>query len=68
MEEDEEDPKYDIFPWALGKDWKDKYPSFLRQRDRFLRAIDYRAAVSSKCCEEVQIHYFRMKIIGHQYW
>lgn len=54
MEEDDEDLKYEIFPWALGSQWRDKIAPFLHKRECLWARMNYRAIVGAKCCEDVR--------------
>uniref|UniRef100_A0A8C5VYC2 Speedy/RINGO cell cycle regulator family member C n=2 Tax=Microcebus murinus TaxID=30608 RepID=A0A8C5VYC2_MICMU len=53
MEEDLEEAKCEIFPWALGEDWCLQVGKFLQQRDELWARMGFRALVSRQCCEEV---------------
>ena len=61
VEEDEEEIKYEIFPWILGENWRHKYSGFLKMRDLLLRRIDYMALVSRRCCHEVRFFFMNTR-------
>lgn len=65
MEEDLEEAKCVIFPWALGKDWHCQVADFLRQRDKLWARMGFRAAVSCQCCEEVRPRW-RSGVLGKE--
>ncbi|XP_072562073.1 speedy protein A-like isoform X1 [Paramormyrops kingsleyae] len=53
MEEEEMGTRFEIFPWALGETWRSQFPTFLKKKDQLWARMEYRTAVSSRCCEEV---------------
>lgn len=55
IEEDDEDLKYEIFPWALGTNWRNKISAFLQRKERLWARMNYRAIVGAKCCDDVSL-------------
>ena len=65
IEEDDEELKMEIYPWALGSElWKSKVKEFLYKRNVFLQRMKFRAVVSRTTCDEVRfIFHFGFKRI-----
>ena len=55
MEEDDEELKQKIFPWAPGTNWHKIFSSFISRRDNIWKRMNYRSAVSKLTCQEVSI-------------
>ncbi|KAM3174157.1 hypothetical protein ACTXT7_011098 [Hymenolepis weldensis] len=53
IEEDDEDLKYEIFPWALGTNWRNKISSFLQKKEHLWARMNYRSIVGAKCCDDL---------------
>jgi len=54
IEEDNENLKMEIYPWALGSEcWRSRIKEFLVKRNLFLERMKFRAVVSSRTCDEV---------------
>ena len=62
MEEDEDDAKFEILPWALGKLWKKRISFFYHEKQMLFWSIDCRAIVSKKCCDDVSSFNFCNKL------
>lgn len=53
MEEDEEELKYEILYWALGKNWPLRVRRFLNKRNNLWKRMNYRAIVSCQMCHDL---------------
>ena len=53
MVEDNEDLKLGIYPWVYGAGWKHLIKDFHRERDSFLRRMNFRVAVGKRTCDEI---------------
>ncbi|XP_066928530.1 speedy protein A-like isoform X1 [Clytia hemisphaerica] len=54
IEEDDEELKMEIYPWALGSElWRSKLKEFLYKRNVFLQRMKFRAVVSRTTCDEI---------------
>eukprot|EP00118_Oscarella_pearsei_P005158 m.23354 g.23354 ORF g.23354 m.23354 type:complete len:238 (+) comp28458_c0_seq4:117-830(+) len=63
MEEDDEDHKELLLPWALGKDSKNEKQSLLKIRNTLWKKMGFRGIVSKLTCDEVM-----MLAPGHPLW
>ena len=65
MEEDDEEIKQEIFPWALGPRWKTTYKTLIKRRDILLKKMNFRSLVSNLTCLEVVFWFNFSRIKEH---
>ena len=57
MEEDDEEIKQEIFPWAFGSKWKIGHLSLVNRKDSLLKRMNFRSLVSHQTCLEVKVYF-----------
>jgi len=62
QEEDEEELKWELLPWALGPAWRNHSLPFFQAKDTLWRRMAHRSLVSRKQCEQV------MSLSRHAAW
>lgn len=62
VEEDCEDERYEILPWALGSDWYPDFRSFYKRKNELFKMLDYRVLVARKVILKV------FDLSGHPIW
>ncbi|XP_065592110.1 LOW QUALITY PROTEIN: speedy protein A-like [Cyrtonyx montezumae] len=50
---EEDGGEFEIIPWALGENWIQLFPAFIKLKDQLWRRLNYRALVGRHCCEKV---------------
>ena len=53
MEEERDDDRWELFPWALGMNWQSTYREFLHAKNELWQRMDFRAVVPAKACNQV---------------
>lgn len=53
MEEDDDEVKYDILPWALGKRWRTTYVNFINRKDELWKKMNFKSVVSIEAIKAV---------------
>uniref|UniRef100_A0A915I6I4 Uncharacterized protein n=1 Tax=Romanomermis culicivorax TaxID=13658 RepID=A0A915I6I4_ROMCU len=64
MEEDEEEVKYDILPWALGNDWRTSFTEFIAEKDELWKKMNFSSMVSWECIQKNGKDRYRGKTSG----
>ena len=55
MEEDEEELKWELIPWALGKDWNRLFAKFILKKDELWKRMNYKSLVSRRQCDQIML-------------
>ena len=53
QEEDEDELKWELLPWALGEEWMTSYHKFSVEKDELWKRMGCRSVVSRKQCEQI---------------
>ena len=60
IEEEREEDRWNLLPWALGKTWRGKVHHFVKAKNYLWQRMDFKAIVSAKACKQVfQIESFK---------
>lgn len=53
IQEEEEELRWEILPWALGKDWPSKIHDFAQGKLELWRKMDFRGIVANRSCVKI---------------